>query len=229
RPRESVAWAQWQLGAEHFAIGDVKEAEDRYLESLATYPNYHRALAGLAQVRTAQGRHAEAIELYQRAIAVIPLPDYAAALGDLQVKMGRSDAAARQYDLVEYIGRLSALNRVLYNRELAYFYADHDRQLGLALELARKELEVRRDIYAYDVLAWALYKNGELCEARTAIDKALQLGTRDARLFFHAGMIHLGRGERDTANTYLRRALATNAQFHPLHADLARRLLSDER
>ena len=40
--------------------------------------------------------------------------------------MGRSDDAKKQYALVEYIGRLSALNQVLYNRELAYFYADHD-------------------------------------------------------------------------------------------------------
>ena len=228
RSRESVAWAQWQLAAEHFAIGETNAAEARYLDSLATYPNYHRALAGLAQVRTAQGRHAEAMGLYQKAIAVIPLPDYVAALGDLQLKMGRPDAATRQYDLVEYIGRLNDLNRVLYNRELAYFYADHDRQLPRALELARKELEIRRDIYAYDVLAWALYKNGHLSEARTAIGKALQLGTRDARLFFHAGMIHLGLGETDTAKTYLRRALATNAHFHPLHADLARGLLRDE-
>jgi tetratricopeptide (TPR) repeat protein len=179
-------------------------------------------------VRATQARYADAVELYQKAIAVIPLPDYVAALGDLHVRMGRPDAAARQYELVEYSGRLNDLNRTLYNRELAYFYADHDRQLDRALELARKELEVRRDVYAYDVLAWALYKNGELGEARAAIGKALQLGTRDARLFFHAGMIHLGLGERDAGKAYLRRALSTNPHFHLLHADLAQRLLDDE-
>jgi tetratricopeptide (TPR) repeat protein len=228
RPRESVAWAHWQLAVEHFAIGDLEAAAARYRESLATYPNYHRALAGLAQVRAAQGRSAEAVDLYRRAIAVIPLPDYAAALGDLYVSLGRVEAANHQYALVEYIGRLSALNRVIYNRELAYFYADHDRSLDLALDLARRELEVRRDIYAYDVLAWALYKNGRLAEARAAIGDALKLGTRDARLFFHAGMIHLGLGDTATARRYLRQALATNPHFHVLHAGLAQRLLDDE-
>ncbi len=228
RPRESVAWAEWQLGAEHFTIGDLKAAEARYLDSLATYPNYHRALAGLAQVRAAQSRYVEAVDFYRKAIAVIPLPDYAAALGDLYLKMGRSEAAAGQYALVEYIGRLNALNRILYNRELAYFYADHDRQLERALELAQKELEVRHDIYAYDVLAWALYKNGALPKARVAIVEAMKLGTRDARLFFHAGMIHLGLGDTDAARAYLRRALATNPHFHVLHSDLAKRLSSDE-
>lgn len=227
RPRESVAWAHWQLGAEHFAMGDLKAAEARYDESLATYPNYHRALAGLAQVKAAQKRYGEAIDLYQKAVAVIPLPDYAAALGDLYRLMGDPSAAARQYDLVEYIGRLNTLNRVLYNRELAYFYADHDDHLPRALELARQELEVRRDIYAYDVLAWALYKNGELAEARTAISEALKLGTRDARLFFHAGLIHLDLGEIESAKVYLRRALGTNPYFHVLHAELAQWILSD--
>jgi len=229
RPPESIAWAQWQLGTEHLALGDTKAAEARYLESLATSPGYHRALAGLAQIRAAQQRYGDAVDLLQRAIAVVPLPDYVAALGDLHARMGRADAAARQYELVEYIGRLSELNRVLYNRELAYFYADHDRRLDRALALARQELEVRRDVYAYDVLAWALYKNGELGEARAAIAEALRLGTRDARLFFHAGMIHLGLGERDAGRAYLRRALATNPHFHLWHAEHARRLLADGR
>src|SRR5439155_1501071 len=82
-----------------------------------------------------------ALELYKRALGVIPLPDYAAALGDVYARIGRSDEARRQYDLVEYIGRLNAINKVIYNRELAYFYADHDMKLEQALDLAKKELE----------------------------------------------------------------------------------------
>ncbi len=227
RPKESIAWAQWQLGTEHFAIGNMKEAEVQYLEALKTYPHYYRASAGLAQVRAAQERYAEAIDLYKKAIAVIPLPDYAAALGDVYMKMRRPDEARKQYDLVEYIGYLNTLNKVLYNRELAYFYADHDIKLRESLELAKKELEVRQDIYAYDILAWALYKNGQMEQARDAMQKALALGTRDARLFFHAGMIERALGHAADANAYLRRALETNPHFHLLHADTAKRLLAE--
>jgi tetratricopeptide (TPR) repeat protein len=226
-PRESMAWAQWQLGVEHFAVGELDAAEARYQEALQGYPGYYRALAGLAQVRVAQGRPADAVDLYRRAIAVIPMPEYAAALGDLLTALGRIDEARKQYELVEYIGRLSALNQVLYNRDLAYFYADHDVKLDEALALAQREIESRRDIYGHDVLAWALYKNGRLDEARAAIADALRLGTRDARLLFHAGMIHARLGERERARELLSRALATNPYFHVLHADLARRTLTD--
>ncbi len=226
-PKESVAWVQWQLGNEYLALGKLKEAEAQYLEALKTYPNYYRASAGLAQVRTAQQRYPEAIELYQKALAIIPLPEYAGALGDVYTKVGRFQDAKKQYDLVEYIGELNALNHILYNRELAYFYADHDMKLMQSLDLARKELEYRHDIYANDVLAWALYKNGNLQEARSAMTEALKLGTKDARLFFHAGMIHHRLGEYETAKAYLQRALSTNPHFHIFHAEVAERTLKD--
>jgi tetratricopeptide (TPR) repeat protein len=113
----------------------------------------------------------------------------------------------------------------LYNRELAYFYADHDRKLPEALDLATQELEIRQDIYAYDVLAWALYKNDQPQEALTAVTEALKLGTQDARLFFHAGMIHHRLTAHEKARDYLQRALATNPHFHILHAEVAERTL----
>jgi tetratricopeptide (TPR) repeat protein len=227
RPPESIAWAMWQLGNEYFALGQLPEAEASYLDALTTFPDYYRALAGLAQVRAAQQRYSEAIELYQKAITIVPLPDYAAALSDVYTKLGRTEEAQKQSNLVEYIGRLKTLNKVLYNRELAYFYVDHDRNLPEALDLANRELALRRDIYAYDVLAWALYKNDQPQQALAAMTEALKLGTKDARLFFHAGMICHRLGEYDKARDYLRRALATNPYFHVQHVEVAERTLKE--
>jgi tetratricopeptide (TPR) repeat protein len=227
QPRESIAWAQSQLGAEHVAIGQHEAAEAQYLAALQTHPGYYRALAGLAQVRIAQGRQDEAAELYGKALAVTPLPEYAVALGDLCTAMGRAADAKRLYDLVEYIGQLNAVNKVIYNRELAYFYADHETKLDAALALARAEYEVRRDVYGHDVLAWALYKSGRWQEALAPMEEALELGTRDAKLFFHAGMIHRAAGNTVRAREYLARALATNPHFHVLHAAVAARALDE--
>ncbi len=225
RPAESIAWAQWQLATEHWNVGRLEAAEAGHQAALTTYPHYHRALAGLGHVRAAQGRFGEAVALYREAIGVVPQPDYVAALGDVLAKTGRPEEARRQYELVEYIGRLSALNQALYNRELASFYLDHETKLDAALALARRELDVRRDIYAHDLLAWALYRNGQPEAARAAMAEALRLGTRDARLFYHAGMIERALGDAGAATQYLRRALETNPHFHPLQADEARRTL----
>jgi tetratricopeptide (TPR) repeat protein len=128
---------------------------------------------------------------------------------------------------VEYIGRLNALNQVLYNRELALFYLNHDLKLGEALDLARKELEVRRDVYTSDVLAWALYKNGRAREALAPMRDAVRLGTKDARLLFHAGMIHLAVGDREPARRALQEALRLNPHFDLLHVEVAERALKE--
>jgi len=221
QPSESIAWAEWQLGMEYFAVGDLSKSQDYFQQSLDSYPNYYRALASLAQLRFAQEQYGDAIKLYEKAIAILPMPDYIAALGDIYAKSGRRKEAQRQFELVEYIGRLNEINKVLYNRELAYFYADHDIKPREGLELALRELEYRRDIYAYDVVAWNLYRNGKFEEARTAIDQALRLGTQDAKLFFHAGMIYSSLGEKTKAKEFLSGALGINPYFHPIFAETA--------
>src|SRR5262249_52704730 len=161
------------------------------------YAGYHWGIGGLAKVRAAQKRYEDAISLYQQAMAVIPLPQYAAALGDVYTRLDRPREATKQYALVEDIGALNAINKEIYNRDLALFYADHDLKLPQALELAERELQVRRDIYTYDVLAWALYKNQKPEPALRAMAEALKLGTKDARVFFHAGMIYHAVGDAE--------------------------------
>lgn len=226
-PRESIAWVQWQLGNEYAALGQLAVAERRYQQALETFPRYHRALAGLAHIRAAQQQYEEAMTLYRQALAIIPLPEYAAALGDVLRKTGQVDEAAKQYALVEYIGSLNSLQQSLYNRELAAFYADHDIKLPQALALAQQELHIRQDVYAYDLLAWTLYKNAQPEEAWSAITEALKLGTHDAKLFFHAGMIAHRLGDFQAAKAALERALAINPHFHLFHAEVAANTLKE--
>ncbi|MGE0260924.1 MAG: tetratricopeptide repeat protein, partial [Alphaproteobacteria bacterium] len=225
QPAENLAWAEWQLGSDYFGAGDLAGAEIYFRQSLETFPGYHRALAGMARVRAAEKKYGAAVELYREAIAILPLPEYAAALGDVYTKLGDPASAKTQYDLVRYIGRLGALNQPLYDRELAYFYADHDIELAESLALAERELDYRQDIYAYDLLAWALLKNGRAAEARAAIEKAMKLGTRDAKLFYHAGAIFQALGRRELARQHLAEALSINPSFDLLHAERARAAL----
>ncbi len=226
KPAESVAWVQWQLGNEYFRIGKLNAALNQYEAALKTYPRYHRALAGAAQVRAAQGDLAASADFYRQAIAIIPMPEYAAALADVYTVMGRAADAAGQRALVEFIGRLSKLNQIIYNRSLAYFYADHDLELAQALELAGTELRVRRDIYGHDAMAWALYKSGQAQAAQAQMRAAMMLETPDPRLYYHAGMIELKLGRKQAARRDLRRALALNPHFQPIQDAVAARTLA---
>ncbi len=227
-PRETVAWCRWQLGETAFASGDYETAERHYRDALTTFPDYYRAVASLGRVRAARGDLPGAIAQYERATKLLPDPNFVAALGDLYKLAGREREAAAQYELVEQIGHLSALNGALYNRQLALFYADHDLKPAEAYTQAAREYEVRRDIYGADAVAWTALKAGKLDEAQQAMKEALRLNTQDARLLYHAAMIARAAGDETTARDDLRRALALNAQFDPLQAANARNALAAE-
>lgn len=76
-----------------------------------------------------------------------------------------------------------------------------------------------------DALAWTALKAGKQDQAQSAIKEALRLGTRDAKLFYHAGMIALAREDKAAVRDYLNRALAINPQFDPLQVINARKAL----
>ena len=224
--RETIAWCRWQLGETAFSVGDFANAEMWYQDALTTYPGYFRALASLARVRAAQDDVRGGIALYEKAIAAVPDPTFVAALGDLYALSGQQREAAAQYDLVEKMGRLSTLSDTLYNRQLALFYADHDLKPEIAYHQARREYATRRDIYGADAVAWTALKSGHIAEAQNAMHEALRLNTRDAKLFYHAGMIARATGDKASARKYLQQALDLNPHFDPLQATRARRALS---
>ncbi len=220
-PRETVAWIRWQLGETAFSVGDYETAEKNYRDSLTTFPDYYRAVASLGKVRAANNDLNGAIENYEKAVRILPDPNYVAALGDLYQLAGRESDAKIQYELVEQIGRLSELNGALYNRQLALFYADHDIKPEEAYNLAAKEYETRKDIYGADAVAWTALKAGKLPEANAAIKDALRLGTQDAKLFYHAGMIEKGLGSEKEAKNLLQKSLQINPSFDSLQAKKA--------
>lgn len=127
---------------------------------------------------------------------------------------------------MEQIAKLDQINQVLYNRDLALFYADRDWNLDEALRLIEREAGVRNDIYTYDVLGWVYYKSKRYPEAEKAMKEALRLGTQDPRLLYHAGMIARAVGKEKEAKRLLNQALSLNPRFHPVYEQNARQTLA---
>lgn len=228
-----AAWCQVQLGNLHFGQGDLRSAEARYRGALARLPNDAHALAGLGRMRVAQRDWAGAAALYEQALAAMPEHAFAEALGDVYRAMGREEEAERRYADARALLKAEEDGGANVDLEMALFEADHDLDLKDATDrqsdaLARARREMARrpsSIHAADALAWALYKAGDSGEALSAIRQALRLGTKDARMLFHAGMIACRAGEREEAREYLEQALAINPHFSMRHADEAASVL----
>lgn len=217
--KEAGAWFQMRLGEILASQGKLAEAAAHLDAALTDHPKYLAALVVLAAVRAAEGNFTEAIALYERAATITPDVAVLAALADLYARNGQEFLAKAHRDAVE----AADTDATPFGRVLVLYYCDHDRKLTRALDLARREFAERKDVYGYDALAWALHKNGMPRDAEAAAVEALKLGTRDAMLHYHAGMIAAALGENDAARERLSRALAINPHF--AHAAEARRAL----
>jgi tetratricopeptide (TPR) repeat protein len=186
---ENVAWCMVDLGNIFYKTGQLPQAKQAFTASLQAFKNYYPGYAGLAKVQADSGEPALAIDNYKRAQAIAPLPDYAAALYDLYKKTGQDAEAAKQVGLLEMLDKVSRATGETANRNLVFAFADRDMKLDRALALAKGELEFRKDIYSYDALAWALYKNHQYAEAQQYMEKALKLKTPEPTFRVHAEAI----------------------------------------
>src|SRR5262249_12149932 len=125
--------------------------------------------------------------------------------------------------------RLLRLGRQSDPLMLGLFLASRGRDLPEALRLLEAEHRARPGVAAEDARAWAPFRAGRLSEARTAIDRAMALGTPDPRLLYHAGAIRLAQGEVEEGRALVRRALNLNPRFDPVASGEARVLLAGAR
>ncbi len=221
-PREQVAWFHLRIGDLELRGGHVGTAQRALQAGLAVAPNDARLLAALARLEAARGRWAEAVQYGERAIAIAPDPATLGLIGEGYDAQGDSANAEQYYHAMEAVTMSQPGG---FHRAWSLFLLDHERRIPEVLAKVREEIETRRDIYGWDLLAWALHRAGRDREALPAIAKAMALGAEDAMLFYHRGMIELALGHRVAARRDLERALAINPYFSPVGAHAARAAL----
>lgn len=216
--KEAQSWCLVQLGDEFWKHGNYPEAERAYDEALTNLAGFHLALAGKGRVRAAQGDLDSAVNFLTDAESRVPNVETSALLADIYTKQGNVEKAVTQSALVQALEQ--NLGRSGDQKRLALFWADRDTNFE-ALEIAEHEYAARKDIFAADIYAWCLLKNGRIKEADAVMQQATRLGTNDARILYHAGMIEKAKGNMRKAKELLSRSLKTNPRFDLLQAENA--------
>jgi tetratricopeptide (TPR) repeat protein len=185
-PREQLAWFWLRVGDIELRSGRPLVADSAYHSALAAHPGDYRVLSALCRLAADRHRWADAIKYGDEAVAANLDP---ATLGVL------SDAYAATGDSVhskEYAHVLDVAVRQqpgAYHRAWSLFLLDHGRNISVVNRKIREELRTRHDVYAYDLLAWSLHKQGRNAEAERAMRMALREGTKDPLLERHAAAI----------------------------------------
>ena len=223
--REAMAWCRVQLGNELMNAQKLEAAERQFDDAIRIFPDHRLALQAKARARTAAGDLEGAVKIYQRDQTRTASADSAQQLGELYKILGREDLANQSLEKFEVLEKENATLERSWRHMLNY-WLDNDKHLAESLSIARREYEVRKDIFTCDSLAWALFKNGDVSEAKQVINEALRTGSRDARINYHAGLVYMSLKMRDKAAKYLRLGAAINSAFDPLQQENAKNLLA---
>lgn len=213
-PREQVAWFWLRNGDIDLRSGRYARADSEYRAGLAAHPGDYRLLAASARLAAAQHDWRRAIRAGEEAIATSLDPVTLGVLSDAYAAIGDS-AKALEYARVLDVAVLKQPGA--YHRAWSLFLLDHDRHVATVYRKVLVELQTRRDIYGYDLLAWALHAQGRDAEAKAAMAHALSQGTRDAQLFYHAAVIERSLGHTTTAD----RLFARMRELQPAVANAA--------
>lgn len=214
---EGTEWVRVQLGHLYEKTGDLKSAEMHYTIALEERPSYAYALAGLANVATANKDYAKAI--YYLSKADLLITDY--TFKDELVDMYR---LSRQTDKSESLAQ-TVINEMskdaktgltndnighYADRELAYAYLkvhDYDKALTHALaEYNRRP----KNIDVNETVAWVYYNQGKADKAIPYLEEALRTNCKNPVLLNRAGLIYAKAGNKEKAKAFLQAALKNN-------------------
>jgi tetratricopeptide (TPR) repeat protein len=222
RELEPAAWVLVQGAMMFWDEGDYDGADKGFDVALKDETDYPPALVGKGRVAMAKGEFKRAVDYLDKAYKESPLVETAWLLGDAREGAGDHSGAEAAYAEVVKRGRQSD------GRTLAQFYATKNRDAAEAVKLAEAEKQVRDDIYTEDAIAWALYRAGRFVEAKAASDKALRLGTKEARLVYHAGAIAIASGDKAGGEKLVKEALERNPKFDATGAAEAAKLVAHD-
>ena len=221
---EDTAWIMTRMAQLHRQAGRTGAADALLDQALKTFPEYYLSLEELAEVRLAQHRYAEAVELMEKRNRSFASPSSFLLAARAFEHAGRPAEAATLYAEFEREAHTKTALSDNANIQLISYYAEHAREPQEALRIAHLEIGSRHDVWTLDAYAWALYANGQYDEAGQQIEKALAVGTRDAVLFYHAGEIEAASGKRVEANRYFEQFLDLNPTSEV--SDAARRAVN---
>ena len=218
---EVAAWVHTRLALLQFQDGDLAGANTTCGVALDYQREYPPALLVRGRLLLAEGDAGAAAAALQRAVQLNPLPDYQWVLSEALRAAKRDEEAAAVEQTLRQQGAATD------PRTLALYLASRGESPATALELAQAELNTRGDVFTHDALAWALAANGQIAQARSEMQWALSQGTRDARLFLHAGVIAAKAGEKEEAQAWLDKAAGMMPLLLPSEQTLWQKLAGE--
>ncbi|MEP6766553.1 MAG: tetratricopeptide repeat protein, partial [Gemmatimonadaceae bacterium] len=184
--KEQKAWFNLRLGDLELRSDNLRAAEKAFDAGLKIEGNDPRLMAAMARLAAAKKDNKAAIEWGERAIAEQLDPATLGIVGDAYEALGDTVKSNEYFHTLEIA---VTQQPGAYHRAWSLYLLDHNLRIPEVLGKAEDELKDRKDIYGYDIVAWALHKSGRNVEAEAMMKQALRLDTHDPLLARHQAAI----------------------------------------
>jgi tetratricopeptide (TPR) repeat protein len=207
---EELAWTLTEMADLQLSTGDIDGADKLIHSAMQRFPGYYAALEVSAQVQTARQNYSEAADLLRQRNLQSPTAASQYALAEALERAGQATEAASAFANFVAMARPLINNNDNANQELISYYLGRGHHAAEALRIAELEITKRHDVNTLDGYAWALCGNGRYDEAQKQIAVALAVGVREARMFYHAGIIAEKLHDDALASRYLKQSVELN-------------------
>lgn len=186
-PAEQIAWYDLRLGELALTIGEYRAAARSLAAATSIVADDPRILLAQARLALETDRPAQALTYAESAMSAGEDPLAFALASEALRRLNREDESNRMFRAFETA--IAAAPPSAWHRQWRLALLDRGHQLPEVLAQAEAELQTRRDVYGWDLYAWALHRSGRATEAQVAMRQALAWGTEDVMLARHARAI----------------------------------------
>jgi tetratricopeptide (TPR) repeat protein len=207
-----LAHLDLQRGIQRVLVGRLDEACTFFREAIARMPTYVAGKEHLAETLHMIGKDEEATKLYEEVVKLSDDPEFAQALGELYELAGKKDEAAalkkKAHDGYEVLVKIYP--EAMYWHASEFYTKAHEPKK--ALDLLRKNVELRPNSTSYVALADAEMANNLPLDARKSIDKALAMPLVNAKLYWVAADVY-AKSDAGKSKSFRTKALAINPKI----------------
>ena len=213
--KELGQWALSNLADMYGHAGRIPDAYQLYLDLLKSNPTDDYALRGIAWIAFSKDHNAdEAKRIINILAARKKIPETNLLLAEI---------AAFENDNHEKLAQLKRFKSIvsqpayqnMYHKYLATIEAEDFNNANGSVEIAKAEIANRPTPQSFDLLAWALYHQGNFSQALEVARKNVEGQTFEPEAYYHLGRIYLANGNYRKAKHYLEEALKSEFELGP--------------
>lgn len=211
-----LPWVKTNLADMYGHNNRISESYQLYTEVVKDHPDYYHAWKGIAWIAYSNDKNttfAKKILLWLQ--EQHPVPDYDLMLSEITA-FEKNNQAKNQY-LASFVDKISIpAYGDMYNKYLFIIMSDELNNQSTAMAIAQKEINNRPTPQSYELLAWSLYKNGQLNEAIRIAENRVINKTFEPDALYHIGLLLKKSGQPKLAKQYLTEALESSFELGPV-------------